>query len=180
MRGILLMIYAIFAGVTVGWLSAVAMIENYGTQIVANTLHWEERHSIVDSFAVPYSLSYFVNQGQLPPIGIARHFTRTLDDEGNGLLGNCYYVLNGKIPSARYFTLELSRGDGSRVALGASQMVSESDGSFSLALAPYPVAGNRLQSITSGGQSIALTIHEPNLPEGVATPELPKLTMVRC
>jgi hypothetical protein len=180
MRGFLHMIFALLAGVTIGWLSAVAMIERYGVQVVAGQPLWQERRSIDDSFVAPYSLSYYVNQGQLPQPSTAQYFMRDVDDEGNGLRGNCYYLISAKLPEARYFTFSLERSDGSRVALGANQMIMEGNGNLNLAIAPYPVSGNRLLASGSGRQTLSFTIHEPVLAEGATTPELPSLKKVAC
>jgi hypothetical protein len=180
MRGFLNMIFALVAGVAIGWLSAVAMIERFGVQDVAGYPLWQEMRSIEDRFAAPYTLSYYVNQGQVPAPGTALSYLRDVDDEGNTLRGNCHYMINVKLTPARYFTFTLAQSDGTFASLGANQLVTEADGNLVLNLAPYPVSGNRLITAKSGAQTIYFTIHEPVLADGVTTPVLPSIQKVMC
>ncbi|MFO1034266.1 MAG: DUF1214 domain-containing protein [Hyphomicrobiales bacterium] len=173
------MIFALTAGAGAGWISAVSMIENHGLAAVPGEHQWNERRSAADDPAAPYVLGYFANQGEVPPPITARHFVRGTDESGNRLRGECSYVLQGKIPPARRWSIALMTGSGAAATISASEVIYEADGTLRLSFAPYPVPGNRLRS-PAGPYSIALTLQDP-LPQATdpAVP-LPTLTRGGC
>lgn len=178
MRGFLHMLFAVFAGVATGWLSAVGLIENYGYDAVASSAQWRERRSAADHPAAPYAFGYFINQGQVPPPLTARHFVRTTDDAGSLLRPECVYEVSGKLPPARRWSMAVTDGDVIVSTLGAGEAVYEVDGSIRVFLAVQPVPGNRMAMKASGAPLLSFTIHDPR----DADPQLalPSLKRVRC
>lgn len=174
------MIFALTAGAGAGWISAVSMIENHGLTALAAQPLWSERHSAASDPVAPYVLGYFAAQGQVPPPGTSRHFVRNRDDEGNTLRAECRYVLTGKIPKARNWSLNLVGGSTYANSLTAGQMIYEADGSVRVGLAPYPVAGNRLTMPPSGSVHLTLTLHDPLPLADGETLQLPGLAKAGC
>jgi hypothetical protein len=178
MRGFLHMLFAIFAGVATGWLSAVGLIENYGYDAVASSPQWRERRSATDHPAAPYAFGYFINQGQVPPPLTARHFVRTTDDAAGNLRAECIYELSGKLPPARRWSMAVSDGENVVSTLGAGEAVYEIDGSIRVFLAAQPIPGNRLTMKSSSVPLLSFTIHDPR--DADAQLALPSLKRVRC
>jgi hypothetical protein len=180
MRGFLHMLFAIVAGVAVGWITAVSLIEHYGFEASVASPQWKERRNATEHPAAPYAFGYFINQGQVPPPLSARHYVRDTDSEGNALRGDCIYVLEGHIPKARRWSMAILTSDGVLSTLGAGEAVSEQDGTMRVWLAPYPVPGNRLVMPGSGAPRLTLTIHDPAPQQGAKVAPLPELRRERC
>jgi hypothetical protein len=178
MRGFLHMLFAVFAGVAAGWISAVGLIENYGYDAVVGNPQWRERRSAADHPAAPYAFGYFINQGQVPPPLNARHFVRNTDESGGVLRAECIYEVAGKLPQARRWSMTVTDGEFIVSTLGAGEAVYEVDGSVRVFLSAQPVPGNRLGLRGAGAPQLSFTLHDPR--EANADFLLPSVKRVRC
>jgi hypothetical protein len=178
MRGFLHLLFAVFAGIATGWISAVSLIQNYGFEAVAANPQWKERLSASNHPAAPYAFGFFINEGRVPPPLTSRHFVRTTDEQASLIRNECTYLLAGKIPPSRHWSVAISTADATLASLGAGETVYEPDGSIKIYLAAQPVPGNRLVMPPSGSIGLSLTVHDPKASDGPL--QLPTLTRVGC
>ncbi len=178
MRGFLHMLFAIVAGVATGWISAVGLIQNYGLESVAANPQWRERRSALDHPAAPYAFGYFVNQGQVPPPLTARHFVRTTDEDGSLFRPECVYLVSGRLPAARRWSIAVSANEQTVSTLGAGEIVYEPDGSVAVYVSAQPLPGNRLSFAANAAPVLSLTVHDPQVTDVPLV--LPGIKRVRC
>lgn len=180
MRGFLHLIFAVAAGIAAGWISAVSLIENYGFEEIEGQPQWKERRNASDHPAAPYAFGYFINQGQVPPPLTSHHYVRSVDNDGNRLRNDCIYLLQGRIPPSRRWSLSVAGNDGSASTLSAGEAIYEADGSVKVYFAAFPVPGNRVVLPASGPAVVALTVHDPVKSPNNLPPILPGISKVRC
>lgn len=179
MRGFLHLIMAMIAGAAFGWISAIGMIENLGVTRVPDNPNWIERRAKPGEKLTPYTLSYFIDQGRVPPDSETRYFLRSQDDDGNVLRSDCVYVVEGVPLAARWWSMAIDNAQGQRDAISAGDVIREADGSLKLALAAYPVPGSRLLTAPGNQLTLSYVVHDMTAEPGEAF-ALPSVSKVEC
>jgi len=136
----------------------------------------------------PYARASIARSGELPVgMGDGVAFYAHTDDAGNNFDGRCTFTIGGMTPAARYWTLTLYDPDGKLVAnaidrhdFTSDEIVRDSDGRFTITVAPLARPGNWLP--TGGIEKFMLVWRLYDTPIGVAnrtTKEGPMPAIVR-
>jgi hypothetical protein len=123
----------------------------------------------------PYARAIIARSGELPTgMGDGIAFYARTDDVGNPFDGRCTFTISGMTPTARYWTLTLYDPEGRLVAnsidrhgFTSEEIVRDSDGRFTIAVAPLARPGNWLP--TGGIEKFTLLWRLYDTAIGVAT-----------
>ena len=139
----------------------------------------------------PYARAAIARNGELPiGAGDGVAFFALADDKGRALDGRCDVVLSGTTPQARFWTLTIYDREGQLIASSlerkgftSQEIARQSDGSFSIVVAPRARPGNWLP--TGGADRYVLVMRLYDTPIGVATrasreAPMPSITLGRC
>ena len=138
--------------------------------------------------ADPYTRARIAKNASLP-LGPAEGlvFTRRQDQRERPLRAGCQYVLEGRIPSARFWTLHAGDpqtgkplpSNGRRVALHSRALLREADGSVKIAIGPALRSGNWLPVSGTGPFRLVLSLYDTPLGSGTSITPLgmPTITM---
>lgn len=122
----------------------------------------------------PYARAVIARSGQLPTgTGDGVAFFARNDDQGRRLDGRCNFAVTGMTPPARYWTVTLYDPEGRLVAnatdrhgFTSEEVLRDSDGSFTINVAPLAEPGNWLP--TGGAEQFVLVWRLYDTPIGVA------------
>jgi hypothetical protein len=163
MRKLVYAALAVVGGIVIGIGSAAMRLSGAGSIPVTGNNAWQELDPASGNDLLPYSIGRYLASGQVPPSFSIRQFTRTRDEEGNALRGDCAYVLEGKVPAARWWTLAATDEDGRVVSpksvVVAGQAFRDAEGTMRVSFAPWPVSGNWVH-VTSGTYAMMLSLHD--------------------
>ncbi len=138
--------------------------------------------------ADPYTRARIAKKASLP-LGPAEGlvFTRRLDERDRSLRAECQYVLEGRLPSARFWTLhaaDLQTGSplpsgGRRSALQSRALLREPNGTVRIAIGPDVRPGNWLPITDKGPYRLVLSLYDTPLGSGSSITPLgmPTVTM---
>jgi hypothetical protein len=123
----------------------------------------------------PYARANIARTGELPTgMGDGVAFYARSDDARNSFDGRCTFTVTGMTPAARYWTITLYDPEGKLVAntidrhsFTSDEVVRDSDGSFSVTVAPLARPGNWLP--TGGVDKFVLVLRLYDTPIGVST-----------
>lgn len=123
----------------------------------------------------PYAHANIARTGELPiGTGDGVAFFAHSDDSGTDFDGRCTFTISGQTPTARYWTLTLYDTQGRLVAnaidrhgFTSEEIVRDTDGRFTIAIAPHARPGNWLPS--GGIEQFILVLRLYDTPIGVAT-----------
>src|SRR5262249_44848104 len=123
----------------------------------------------------PYARAAIARNGDLPiGSGDGVAFFAGRDDRGRLLDGRCDVTLRGTTPQARFWTITLYDREGRLVAntverqgFTSQEIIRQSNGSFTITIAPRARAGNWLP--TGGVERYVLVLRLYDTPVGVAT-----------
>ena len=140
--------------------------------------------------ADPYALAMLARTGEVPlGAGEGLTFTADQDDAGALLTGRCTYVVAGKTPSARLWTLTATDGDGrlmanplNRSGFHSGEIVREASGDFTITVSPSVQPGNWLPVATVDRINLILRLYDTPLTAGSQLAELtmPAIGKVSC
>jgi hypothetical protein len=167
------------AGLALGLLSARYLI---GAESVAKPIAasgWRELSLPEDGLAATYVAAHFLQRGSVPPPRGVRLFTRTVDDDGNSLRGDCVVKLEGAVPPARWWFVAAQSGDARRM-LDAGQAVREANGEVGISISTLPTPGNWLIPAGGGAYELQLVLISPTDVADAAAPPLPGVKRLWC
>jgi hypothetical protein len=163
MRKLIYALMAIGGGVVMGLGSAIFRLSDAGETIVPGNEAWSELDPSKANDVLPYGLGRYLGAGQVPPSLTIRQFMRVRDEDGNSLRGDCAYVLEGKVPPARWWSLAATDADGRAVSptsvIVAGQALRDSENLLRVTFAPWPVSGNWVR-VESGSYRLVLALHD--------------------
>jgi hypothetical protein len=151
---------------------------------------WEFSPAVGATSVDPFTRARLFAEGELPlAAGEGYALRARLDDTGASLDGRCTYRLSSPFPAARYWTATLTDSAGrpvpnlaGRHGFTSAEIVREANGTFSIEIAPAPLAGNWLPG-GMGAIEIILRFYETPL-SATATQldprTLPALTRISC
>jgi hypothetical protein len=166
------------AGAITGVVSAIFAIDMAGSVPAGGNTAWRVWEHTSVSDADPYALAHYLLRGQLPPPAPQMtEFFRVRDDGGAKLDSSCTYLLAGKPPPARWWSLSAgpSDGDGSSVSLASSDAAIEVDGGLAIRLSRHPQPGNWLELPDAGLLALRFTLAGTTASETPA----PDMTLTR-
>jgi hypothetical protein len=157
MLRVILNLCVLAAGLAFGLLSARFMMDTVSTGANADTGKWTEINLAGDSLNSTYLAGHFLRRGQVPPPNGVRFFVRDSDDDGNRLRGDCVTLMEGEIPSSRWWFVSADDG-AARNGLDAGQVVREGDGQINISISTAPVPGNWLVPPSAGRFQVQLVL----------------------
>ncbi|MCF6320987.1 MAG: DUF1214 domain-containing protein [Rhizobiaceae bacterium] len=144
--------------------------------------------------ADPYTLARVISDSTVP-LGAAEGlaFEATEDMNGERLNLECNYVLEGRTPKAKLWTLTPYRQDGAALKTGKSKievpqytnskrLLRYADGTFSIALGPQAAPGNWLATEGKGLFRLVLRLYDTPITAsaGLISPQMPLIKKVSC
>jgi len=156
-----------------------------------NIGQWTAWPAAGSTSADPYTKAKVAAEGEVP-LGAAEGltFNAITDQDGNKLLLNCQYQLEGQTPPARLWTLSAHRmngqsvlnENGNAVKIISQSILREPGGRFIIRTGPKLVSGNWLK--TSGPEPFQLVFRLYDSPitstSGIVDPEMPSLELLEC
>jgi hypothetical protein len=141
--------------------------------------------------ADPYSKARAAREGLLA-LGRAEglSFSATRDTGGEALLRECSYLIEGPVPSARFWTLYaadptravIRAGERRSGALHSNQLIRRVDNSVSIAAGAHPAPGNWLALSGTGPMTFVLTFFDTPIAASTGAGDivLPSIVKVGC
>lgn len=139
----------------------------------------------------PYTVAKSVADGSVPlgaTEGLA--FEAQQDSQGEPMRLDCSYVLEGRTPPSKLWTLvAYERGGkpaaaapGGQSSLYSGALLRYPDGSFTITAASEPRPGNWLAIGGSGGLRLVLRLYDTTITAntGLAPPDMPTINRVSC
>jgi hypothetical protein len=178
-------------GVVAGLLLTLATVNLGGGPGSATAGPWTGWPRGGASDADPYTRAIIARRGDLP-MGLAEGlaFFATADSTGRALSTRCAYVVSGRFPASRAWTLAAYTPDGKllsnpsrRYALTSAEAVRAVDGAATVQVAAYPAGGNWLPLGGDGPFVLALRLYETPLAAaagGLSAADLPAITRREC
>lgn len=157
----------LIVGVAGGIWSAHRGIENAATRHAGSPWKTWTRDAVRSS---PYADAHFVLAGHLPmPASQFIVYEAGTDSEGGALDGDCAYVVAGKLPAVRWWSISAGerRGDADTADRGPAQQltsakaIAEASGEIRIAVAPGPMLGNWISARDSANFSLTFVLHDP-------------------
>lgn len=141
--------------------------------------------------ANPYAKARFALEGGLV-LGQAEGitFTAVRDDAGRPLLASCAYVVEGAVPSARFWTLHATDAKGlpvasvgrSRAAIESLSLLRAPDNTVRVDIGSVPAPGNWMAVSGTGDMRLVLTLYDTPISgeAGVMELALPRIRRGDC
>jgi len=138
----------------------------------------------------PYSLAYGAKTGALfltQAEGI--RFVATRDSQGQALMRNCTYRVDGTTPVSAFWTLVATDLNGELItrkstppAMDSRRLARNEDGSFLIRVSPALAAGNWLETGGAGNFELVLTLYDTSVFSGLGSldDELPAILLEGC
>jgi hypothetical protein len=167
------------AGLGLGLLSGNYMLQITNTATPVGSSGWNELRIDGDDLRSTYMTGHFLVQGQVPPPKGARFLTRSVDDDGQSLRGDCVVSVEGKIPAGRWWFVGAESGR-LRNTIDASQAVRETSGDVSIAVSTSPTPGNWLVPPNGGSYELQLVLLGVDNTEPLAAGLLPRVRRLWC
>ena len=172
----------LLAGVAVGYVTGLqALGEASRTSVGSNSKWTQERINPKDTYAI-YAVGHFLSNGLLPPERGMSYYTRTADEDGNGLRSSCTYQLSGPEPRARWWSVRAapSGNPGAAVTFSARDAILSGDDNFTLSISHRTQPGNWLAVPDFGAMQVFLVLNEPYPLAKDETLKLPLLKRIAC
>ena len=116
-------------------------------------------------------------------------FTATRDSDGQPLLLECNYRIDGKMPESAFWTLAATDGSGAlavqehaRMALVSGRILQFEDGAFVLHAGPALSSGNWLETRGTGSLVLVLSLYDTTMFSGLGNSDnhLPSISREGC
>lgn len=139
----------------------------------------------------PYSSARLARTGEIP-LGLAEGLSliASQDEDGQTLTGTCEYLLTGRMPPARFWTLTPSTPRGAlidnrahRFGLTSSEILRRDDGDFQVLMAPNARPGNWLPVETASDFMLVLRLYDTAVSAtstAIEAATLPQVRKVAC
>ena len=170
LRGWINFLFALSFGLGFGVWSAQFAVQNGSASPSSTNGAWQAIEEISANENNPYVLAHTALHGNLKLSNFeALYFTAGKDDLGRKLAGNCDYVLKGKSPDARWWSLTIYNKAGNLIANQADRYSFNStnlkiyDGrDYTISLATNARAGNWIPIKADASFVIMLRLYLPN------------------
>ena len=144
--------------------------------------------------ADPYTVARVISDSTIP-LGAAEGlaFEATQDSEGNHLLLECNYILEGNTPKAKLWTLTHYKQTRSTIAsdgntnlmsyhTNSTRIIRFSDGTFRIALGPQVSSGNWVTTSGKGQFRLVLRLYDTPITSsaGLFNPVMPSIVKSGC
>lgn len=191
MREFFEILFVLALGLVIGAGLSVASIRNENALAALTIGQWTAWPKAGSRDADPYTRARMAALGEVPlgaAEGIAFHGRQ--DQDGNPLLLECTYRLQGETPNARFWTLSAQgkdsrslRNDSGRVsATHSRRLLFRADGTFDLSVGPAAQPGNWMETSGQGPFELVLRLYDSQFSgsSDLATPRMPSIRLMGC
>ena len=162
-------IFSVVVGGTIGLVSANEAINSDRKIFSTRQGPWVSWPMAGTRSANPYVKAHFLTSGRLPASQFeVNEFEARHDDAGNLLDARCSYIITGKAPNARWWSIytyaDYPDNDGKwqkNTGLSSQHLVYEADDTYTIHLTSEPVAGNRLSPAKGSGLTLIMRHYNP-------------------
>jgi hypothetical protein len=168
----------IILGMGLGIYTAMRALDTTGMQSVYGNAGWQEWRLGENDRTLPYALGHFLGAGKVPPPKSARYFVRSLDDDGNSLVSDCVFKIEGPEIAARWWSLRA--GDEKNSTLNAGQAIITATGRLNAVVSQHPLPGNWLTPPDTSRFTLTYVISEPAKTKDDAALVLPSVKKAGC
>lgn len=194
LRSVLTVVITLVFGSLIGIVSAFLLIERERPLLPLTIGPWEAYPEAGTSEADPYSVAIYT-RGALIPLasGEGLMLSAYTDSEGRRLDPTCTYSVSGQTPTARFWTLSATDGNGKlqetlagRTFVTSSGLLRREDGSFDITTSASPYPGNWLPlpryARGSDGMILTLRLYDAPVTTGAALSgaTMPEISRVFC
>ncbi len=194
MRLILQVLFVLAIGFGVGGASAWYSIQRSHGIGAINIGQWTAWPFSGGAKADPYTVARVISDSTIP-LGAAEglSFEANEDAQGEQLRLECNYLLEGKTPKARLWTLAPYRYDGQEIFSKDRKILVRShthsqkilrltDGTFQINLGPVPAPGNWLAVEGKGPFRLVLRLYDTSITSsvGLVYSDMPSINKVGC
>lgn len=191
MRVLLFILAVALCGIALGGASAWYSIQSIHGFGAIRSGPWAAFPFAGQSEVDPYTIAKSVAEGSVP-IGATEGlaFEAITDSAGDALQMNCSYVLEGKTPPSKLWTLVAYQpgGDpaeaspGGRPALYSGSILHFADGSFRVAISSLPEPGNWMGITGKSRFRLVLRLYDTPITSssGLIAPVMPKIERKQC
>jgi len=176
---------ALVVGGTIGYFTVDPMLNLITNMSRVENGPWSANLAVGGTSANPYLRAWVAEHGLLALTKSETiYFSAEVDDNGEPLLGNCDYRIEGKAPDTRWWSITaygpddfLIPNEQRRYSCGCTEMKLEPDGSFSIYLSRTPKEGNCLATGEAETVIVMLRLYNPGQAyyENPDTVELPQI-----
>jgi hypothetical protein len=175
-------IFSVLCGVVGGWASALSFIDSVGSMPAGAAGNWRMWDLAAGTSSNPYARAHFLMEGRVPPAqSLFQVYTTSVDDLGSTLSSGCVYKIAANDLEARWWSLSVgppgSEDKESSAAVTSDEVVRGPDGSLSVAMARYPVAGNWIRPAAEGKLTLQFVVSNTDAESGL---KLPSVQRVSC
>jgi len=177
-------------GLGLGVLSAQTLIDGYGDFFSKTHGPWVSWPTAGTRSSSPYVRAHYLLNNRLPVSQFEiNELEARVDDKGEELDGNCTYLISGRTPKARWWSLytfstesEAGPAFPKRAGTNSQQIIYQPDGSFKIKLSLEPQSGNWLVPVATKDLVIVLRFYNPgrNVTDQFGFDNLPKITRGNC
>lgn len=190
LKTILLAILVCLIALVGGTASALYALNNFEGFNQLSIGQWRASPLYGSAEADPYARAQRSRAAVLPLGGAeGQRFVLTRDETGTALDPRCTYVLQGKTPNARFWTLHgsdlrdhpLARQSNLPQTLHSNMIWYGQDSSFLIYISPIPQSGNWLAIRSSRPYQLVMTLYDTDLGTsiGFENPRMPQLQRVK-
>lgn len=176
---------ALVVGGTIGYFTVGPMVNLITNMSGVENGPWSTSLAVGGTSANPYLRAWVAEHGLLALTKSETiYFSAEVDDNGEPLLGNCDYRIEGKAPDTRWWSITaygpddfLIPNEQRRYSCSCTDMKLEPDGSFSIYLSRTPKEGNCLATGEAETVIVMLRLYNPGQAyyENPGTVELPQI-----
>jgi len=181
----------VLIGLAIGSLTArFALQRTFGIGAI-NVGVWSAWPFVGGAEVDPYTAARSTVDGVIP-LGAAEGlaFETLTDDKGNALRRDCSYILFGKTPAARFWTLTaydlgggvITNRNGNVSATYSGNLVRSAESDVSITISDQPTSGNWMELSGTGGFKFVLRLYDTPITSsaGLSDPEMPQLQLLEC
>lgn len=190
MRTLLNLTMFLFCGLALGYCTADYSMQEGLASVSVRNGSWVTWPSAGSTNADPYTRAHFAASGHLPLTAFeAVTYRADTDDTGEGLDQSCEYIVEGRAPNARWWSLTAYAKDlrtmknpAGRYSFNSRNLVFTAQGEFRIVLAADARPGNWLPLQKSGGFQLTFRLYnpDPEIRNNPSDADLPKIKKVVC
>jgi hypothetical protein len=185
-------VFALVVGSTIGYFTVEPVLNMLTDMSGVQNGAWGTNLAAGSTTANPYVRAWVAEHGLLAlSQSETLYFHAYFDDNGERLLGNCDYRIEGKAPDARWWSITvyaeddfLIPNDQRRYSWSSSELTLDPDGRFIIYLSKTLKEGNWLPTGEAEGLSLSLRLYNPGSiycdKENLKTVDLPHIIKEGC
>ena len=168
----------IVIGLALGFGSALYSLDSWGMRPVSDYPGWKEWRLAQKDQMLPYAIGHFLAAGSVPTPNSTRYYVRSVDDDGNGLRGDCKFSIEGPAVVARWWSLSIQNTatQSEHSVLSAGRTVLDNNRELRATIALRPESGNWLQPPNTAAFTLVYIVSEAEKDAFIVLPRVKKVS----